>query len=210
MLYYGGNKVNRIEMNKTNIGEGINGPMHTTAHTEFTDNGFSRDSIEESLLYSKLRKVNIQYGEHIPVYSPVNKKYGSFRNCNSHSTTPHMKGADTIEQRMKASNVSLGDTDLVNAYFNSTQQDFFTNKGKGEREPTVQSADKTLAHNFNLGGTNNLFSTYTSGKLKKFNSPAAKKMQPNTDFVKLLKADHFNIGNEPLPSKTLNQNFFSE
>lgn len=170
MLDYGGNKANnRMEVNKTNIGEGINGPMHTTAHTEFTDNGFSRDSIQESLLYSKLRKVNIQYGEHIPVYSPANKKYGSFRNGHSQSTTPHMKGADTIEQRMKSSNVSLGETDLVNQYFNSTAQDFFTNKGKGEREPTMQSADKTLAHNFNLGGTNNLFSTYTSGKLKNNN-----------------------------------------
>ena len=39
-----GNKFARIELNKTNIGEGVNPPMHTTAHTEFTNNGFSRDS----------------------------------------------------------------------------------------------------------------------------------------------------------------------
>ena len=172
--------------------------MHTTAHTEFTNNGFSRDSQEESILYSKLRKVNIQYGEHIPVYETVNKKYGSFRNSNkiSASTSPNMKGSDTIEQRMKQSNVSLGETDLVNAYFNSTQQQFFSDKGKGEREPTVQCLEKTLAHNFNLGGSNNIFSTYTSGKQLNINSPAAKKMQASTDFVKLLKANHFEIGSD--------------
>ena len=32
------------------------------------------------MLYSKLRKVNIKYGEHVPVYESANRKYGNIRN----------------------------------------------------------------------------------------------------------------------------------
>lgn len=73
-------RASRAQMNKINLGEGLNPPMHTTTHAEFTSQGFSRDTKEESILYSKLRKVNIQYGEHVPIYESASRKYGTGRN----------------------------------------------------------------------------------------------------------------------------------
>jgi len=64
-----------------------------------------------------------------------------------------------IEARLKQSYVALGDDALANAYFNSTQQTFFKEKGPGERDPIIQTKEKTLAHNFSIGGSNNLFMT---------------------------------------------------
>jgi hypothetical protein len=46
-------------MNKINIGEGMNPPMHTTTQADFKKGHFTRDTKEENLLYSKLRNVNI-------------------------------------------------------------------------------------------------------------------------------------------------------
>jgi hypothetical protein len=106
-----------------------------------------------------LRKVNIQYGEHAPVYESANRRYGSLRNTmkNSGLTTPVSVQAQEkeIEKKLKQSYVTLGDNDLSKAFFSSTQKTFFNEKGKGEREPTVQNKDKTLASNFSLGGPNN-------------------------------------------------------
>lgn len=115
--------------------------MHTTTQAEFKTGQFSRDQNEESILYSKLRRVNIKYGEHIPVYETVNRKYGSQRNTAKQSglTSPsilhqsqnNVRMDKDIEARLKQSYVALGDDMLANAYFNSTQQTFFNEKGHG-------------------------------------------------------------------------------
>jgi hypothetical protein len=75
---------------ETNINEGMGPPLHTTTQADFKKIRFSRDPQEENILYSKLRKVNIQYGEHAPVYESANRRYGSLRNTmkNSGLTTP--------------------------------------------------------------------------------------------------------------------------
>ena len=73
----GSRKHSRTYMNKINLGEGTNPPMHTTTQAEFQTMGPTRDNQEESILYNKLRRVNIKYGEHIPIYESANKKYGS-------------------------------------------------------------------------------------------------------------------------------------
>jgi hypothetical protein len=52
-------KHSRSYMNKINIGEGMNPPMHTTTQADFKQGHFTRDTKEENLLYSKLRNVNI-------------------------------------------------------------------------------------------------------------------------------------------------------
>jgi hypothetical protein len=51
---------------------------------------FSRDQQQENILYNKLKKVSIQYGEHQPVYETANKRYGNLRNTmkNSAFTSP--------------------------------------------------------------------------------------------------------------------------
>jgi len=90
--------------------------MHTTMQTEYKHQDFSRDQNEEHVLYSKLRRVNIKYGEHIPVYESASRKYGSFRNSAKQSglTSPaamHTTDPD-IEGRLKQSYVKLGDSDL--------------------------------------------------------------------------------------------------
>ena len=77
---------------------------------------------------------------------------------NTGLTTPVVAQAEKeIENKLKQSYVTLGDADLAKAFFSSTQKSFFNEKGKGEREPVVQTKDKTLASNFSLGGPNNLF-----------------------------------------------------
>ena len=73
-------KHSRAQLNKINLGDGTSPPMHTTTQAEFKVGQFSRDQNEESVLYSKLRRVNIKYGEHVPVYESANRKYGSQRN----------------------------------------------------------------------------------------------------------------------------------
>jgi hypothetical protein len=73
-------KQSRTQLDKINLGEGVSPPMHTTTQAEYKQTGFSRDNKEENLLYSKLRRVNIKYGEHVPVYESLNRKYGSNRN----------------------------------------------------------------------------------------------------------------------------------
>lgn len=151
-------------LDKINIGEGVSPPMHTTTQAEFKPTGFSRDTNEEAILYGKLRRVNIKYGEHVPVYESANRKYGSNRNHlrNSGLTTPAAFRQDKeIEARLKQSYVALGESELANAYFNSTQQTFFADKGPADRDPPVQSKGKTLAHNFSIGGSNNMFMTMT-------------------------------------------------
>jgi hypothetical protein len=77
MLEMSSNKNSRSHLNKINLGEGVSPPMHTTTQAEFKVGSFSRDQNEESILYNKLRRVNIKYGEHIPVYESANRKYGS-------------------------------------------------------------------------------------------------------------------------------------
>ena len=66
---------------------------------------FSRDNQEEGILYNKLRRVNIKYGEHVPVYESANKKYGSCRNSYKQSglTSPSViQSLDKdIEKRLK-------------------------------------------------------------------------------------------------------------
>lgn len=150
-----------------------------------------------------MRTVNIKYGEHVPVYESANRKYGSYRNSIRQSglTSPNVlntNAAKDIEHRLKQSYVQLGDAELQNAYFNSTQKTFFAEpKGVGEREPVMQNKGKTLAHNFSLGGSNGMFMTMTSNKDTYVHSPkAAQEMQPNTDFVKHLKANHFDIAHD--------------
>ncbi len=134
-------------------------------------------------------------------------------------TSPQMFKQDKdIENKLKQSYVTLGDSDLQGAFFSSTQKTFFNEKGKGEREATVQNNDKTNASNFSIGGSNNQIQK-TSAQTEQFiHSPAAKNMQAPTDFVKLLKANHFEIRHnssakdapqDPLAHyKTLHQNYF--
>lgn len=75
---------------ETNINEGTNPQMHSTTQADFKTNEFSRDGNAEGILYSKLRRVNIQYGEHQPVYETANRRYGSLRNTmkNTGFTSP--------------------------------------------------------------------------------------------------------------------------
>ena len=145
---------------ETNINEGINPTLHTTTQADFKQIDFSRDPNEENILYNKLRRVNIQYGEHQPEYETANRRYGSLRNTmkNTGFTSPQaFKQDKDIENKLKQSYVTLGDRDHQGAFFSSTQKTFFNEKGKGEREPTIQTKDKTLASNFSIGGTNNKF-----------------------------------------------------
>ena len=75
-----------------------------------------------------------------------------------------------------------------------------------------------MASNFNIGGTNNLFQKTTAMKEQFTTSPSAKKMQAPTDFVKHLKANHFELahdhgvgtaaGDSRAHYKTLHQNYF--
>jgi hypothetical protein len=66
--------------------------------------------------------VSIKYGEHVPVYESANRKYGTLRNMKpAYKTTSTIYGPnDDIEQRLKQSNVTLGDEALQNAFFSST------------------------------------------------------------------------------------------
>jgi hypothetical protein len=75
---------------ETNINEGSNPPLHTTTQADFKNIDFSRDQQEENILYNKLKRVNIQYGEHQPVYETANRRYGSLRNTmkNTGFTSP--------------------------------------------------------------------------------------------------------------------------
>jgi hypothetical protein len=75
---------------ETNINEGCNPPLHTTTQADFKNIDFSRDQQEENILYNKLKRVNIQYGEHQPVYETANRRYGSLRNTmkNTGFTSP--------------------------------------------------------------------------------------------------------------------------
>jgi hypothetical protein len=107
-----------------------------------------------------------------------------------------MQTGNSIQDKLKQSYVSLGDEGLANAYFSSTQQTFFSDKGPGEREANVQSKEKTLASNFSIGGSNNHFTTMTSNKDTYLHSPMAKSFQPSVDFVKHLKANHFDIAHD--------------
>jgi len=138
----------RSFMNKINIGDGMSPPMHTTTQAEFKRGQFTRDAKEENVLYSKLRHVNITYGEHVPVYESANRRYGSLRNSKiALTTTPNIASSSgglgnfnangEIEARLKQSYVTLGDDSLANAFFSSTQKTFYQEKGAGEREPVV-------------------------------------------------------------------------
>jgi len=136
--------------------------MHTTTQAEFKQTGFSRDQNEEAVLYSKLRRVNIQYGEHIPAYESANKRYGSLRNSANLAaiTAPisskTIKEAD-LENFMKSSYVKIGNEEMASAYFAATSKSFFNEKGSGERDPIVQTSEKQMASNFTIGGSNNQF-----------------------------------------------------
>lgn len=134
--------------------------MHTTTQAEFKQTDFSRDPQEETILYSKLRRVNIQYGEHLPLYESANKRYGSLRNsAKAASFTNPMsktyKNDKDIEGILKKSYVKIGNEELANAYFAATSKTFYNEKGQGDRDPVVQTKEKTLASNFSLGGSNN-------------------------------------------------------
>lgn len=111
MLQMGSGKHSRVGLNKINLGEGVSPPMHTTNQAEFKNNSFSRDQSEETILYNKLKRVNIKYGEHVPVYETANRKYGSQRNNGKYSglTSPNVlqqsqsyyREANEIEGRLK-------------------------------------------------------------------------------------------------------------
>jgi hypothetical protein len=136
--------------------------MHTTTQAEFKQTGFSRDQGEEAILYSKLRRVNIQYGEHVPVYESANKRYGSLRNSAKVATITSPMSSKTIKEGdlegfLKSSYVKIGNDELSNAYFAATSKTFFNEKGSGERDPVVQTSEKQMASNFNIGGTNGHF-----------------------------------------------------
>jgi hypothetical protein len=144
MFKYGFNtrQNSRANLNKINLGEGMTPPMHTTTQAEFKNIGFSRDQQEEAILYSKLRRVNIQYGEHAPVYESANKRYGSLRNTTKHASITGPIPSKTIKEGdlegfMKSSYVRIGNEELANAYFAATSKTFFNEKGSGDRDPVV-------------------------------------------------------------------------
>lgn len=215
----------RSFINKINIaGDGMSPPMHTTTQADFKRGQFTRDTKEENVLYSKLRHVNITYGEHVPVYESANRRYGSLRNHKiALTTTPHIASSNTpggnfnangeMEARLKQSYVTLGDDALANAYFSSTQKTFFQEKGAGEREAVVQNSNKTNAHHFTIGGSNNLFDSKTTSK-EQFGQ-GSKTVKAATDFVGHLKANHFHLAHEQASPanehfQTLHQNYFKQ
>jgi hypothetical protein len=57
--------------------------------------------------------------------------------------------------------VNLGEDPV---FFSSTQKTFYQEKGQGEREPVVQNSNKTNAHHFTIGGSNNQFNSQTTSK----------------------------------------------
>jgi hypothetical protein len=143
--------------------------MHTTTQAEFKQTGFSRDQGEEAILYSKLRRVNIQYGEHIPVYQSANRRYGSLRNSAkvAHLTAPLSSKTikeEDLEGFHKSSYVRIGNEDLANAYFAATSKTFFNEKGQGERDPVIQTSEKQMSSNFSIGHPNNQFQKTTAMK----------------------------------------------
>ena len=85
---------------------------------------------------------------------------------------------------------------MANAYFAATSKTFFNEKGSGEREPTIQTSEKQNASNFQIGGTNNQIVKTTAMKDQFMMSPMAKKLQPSTEFVKHLKANHFELAHD--------------
>jgi hypothetical protein len=115
-------KNSRTFLDKINIGEGVSPALHSTTQAEFKETKFTRDPKEENVLYQKLQKVSIKYGEHIPVYESANRKYGTLRNNKpAFKTTSNIHGPnDDIKQRLKQSYVSIGDEALQSAFFSST------------------------------------------------------------------------------------------
>lgn len=126
-----------------------------------------------------------------------------------------------LEGFHKSSYVKIGNEEMANAYFAATSKTFFNEKGSGDREPVVQTSDKQNASNFSIGGSNNHIVKSTAMKDQFALSPMAKKLQPSTEFVKHLKANHFELahdhgvgtagGSDPrVHYKTLHQNYFKQ
>jgi hypothetical protein len=82
----------------------------------------------------------------------------------------------------------------------------------GERLMNPQNATRTNASNFSLGGCNTTFHAKSAHREQFGHSPNAQDLQVKTDFVRSLKADHFELGSSSAQIKdqfkTLHQNYF--